>query len=567
MGRAQAIPDRKRPQRRARPGRPGTGNGQLRDRAKRADTQSPPPGRAQLNAILRTLGGDVLSVLVAPRGLEILVGQSVIVGAGEPVPAQPGGILLVAGSGESFASTIRMIRDAAAAGYSAAVIKAVNREPSGAAAAAERAGLALLIAPDQMDWRHLDAVITAAGSAESDATSYGAVGVGDLFSLANVIASRVGGAVTIEDPRGRLLAYSNLPHQDIDEVRRLAILGRQTPEWPTTPTDYRRVIDAMGPVRVLSGQRGVFPRLAIAVRAGPRLLGLIWALDSKPPLGPDAAAAMEDAARVTALHLLRARSQTDPDRFNRAEALRSLLDGTISPQVAATRLRIPVHTASVVLAFAPSIPDPELGIASARVVDLVGLCCEAWRRNSLCTLSGGTVYALLPDDRKEATLRKFAEDVAATVENSAHIKLHVGIGSGSASLDQIADSRRLADRVLLALAESPGASRVATADEVRSKIVLQKVADGDTALDEVPSPVHAMTEYDRIHRTVYASSVLAFLEALGDASKAAARLHVHENTLRYRIRRVHELFDIDLDEPDARLVIWLELRLGRQPAY
>ena len=38
---------------------------------------------------------------------------------------------------------------------------------------------------------------------------------------------------------------------------------------------------------------------------------------------------------------------------------------------------------------------------------------------------------------------------------------------------------------------------------------------------------------------------------------------MHENTLRYRIRRIEELFDLDLADPDVRLVAWLQLRLAR----
>ncbi|MGW1894898.1 hypothetical protein ACWCP6_32340 [Streptomyces sp. NPDC002004] len=42
--------------------------------------------------------------------------------------------------------------------------------------------------------------------------------VGDL-ALANTVAAMMGGAITIEDPRQRILAHSNLPGQPIDDVR------------------------------------------------------------------------------------------------------------------------------------------------------------------------------------------------------------------------------------------------------------------------------------------------------------------------------------------------------------
>ncbi|WP_327238330.1 helix-turn-helix domain-containing protein [Streptomyces sp. NBC_01317] len=73
--------------------------------------------------------------------------------------------------------------------------------------------------------------------------------------------------------------------------------------------------------------------------------------------------------------------------------------------------------------------------------------------------------------------------------------------------------------------------------------------------------MQAIIEHDRSRATTYAPSLPAYLDAFGEALPAAGRLGVHENTLRCRIRRVQELFGLDLDEPDTRLVTWLQLRL------
>lgn len=50
----------------------------------------------------------------------------------------------------------------------------------------------------------------------------------------------------------------------------------------------------------------------------------------------------------------------------------------------------------------------------------------------------------------------------------------------------------------------------------------------------------------------------ALLESGGEAKQAAARLHVHRNTLRYRLRSIEKKFDCDLKDPDVQL----RLRLG-----
>lgn len=71
-----------------------------------------------------------------------------------------------------------------------------------------------------------------------------------------------------------------------------------------------------------------------------------------------------------------------------------------------------------------------------------------------------------------------------------------------------------------------------------------------------------MLEHDRSHQTHYAASVAAWLDAVGNVGEAARRINVHQNTLKYRLRRTRELFGLNLDAPDDRLSYWLQLRVG-----
>jgi sugar diacid utilization regulator len=220
---------------------------------------------------------------------------------------------------------------------------------------------------------------------------------------------------------------------------------------------------------------------------------------------------------------------------------------------------------AVVLAFAHAGSTAEPGLTGARVVDLVNLCCEAWHNEAICTSSGGGVYALLPHapDAPAARLTRFADDIVATVRKATRINLHVGIGTRAGGLDEAPGSRRSADRVLRVLAETAGDdAAVATEERVRSRIALLDLADrGAAAPDLLVAPVRRMIDHDAAHGTAHVVTLLEFLDAFGETAKAAAALSVHENTLRYRIRRLQELFGVDLSDPADRLVIWLQLRL------
>ena len=68
-------------------------------------------------------------------------------------------------------------------------------------------------------------------------------------------------------------------------------------------------------------------------------------------------------------------------------------------------------------------------------------------------------------------------------------------------------------------------------------------------------------EHDAQHSTQYALTLRAYLDAMGDVVAASGGISVHPNTFRYRLRRLRELFDIDLKNAEERLVLELQLRL------
>ena len=53
----------------------------------------------------------------------------------------------------------------------------------------------------------------------------------------------------------------------------------------------------------------------------------------------------------------------------------------------------------------------------------------------------------------------------------------------------------------------------------------------------------------------------AFFACHGNMSQTAARLHIHRNTLTYRIEQIAAITQLDLDDPDARFSLHLALKL------
>ncbi len=102
----------------------------------------------------------------------------------------------------------------------------------------------------------------------------------------------------------------------------------------------------------------------------------------------------------------------------------------------------------------------------------------------------------------------------------------------------------------------PGA---ATVEDAWAEVTCERAVGGlRTALSH--SPVAELHAHDTEHGTAYCATVAAWLDHPGDPRAAAARVHVHPNTLRYRIKHVADIVDLDLADPVTRLAARLELR-------
>ena len=301
-----------------------------------------------LRQLLDALGPSPLHLLTAPAGAGTPVSGVLIYEPRATLPPVRHTLLLAVGVPPACAEARELVREAARAGHAGLVVKRYGEPVTELVTAAEDAGLMLLAADEDVAWHHLDALVSSALAATARAAQgTAAPAVGDLFALANAIAAMVGGATAIEDPHQRILAYSTLPGQPIDEDRRQGILGLQVPYAPVNDAQYRELARTAQVCRFTAGP-GSLPRLAVAVRAGGDLLGSIWVVDANSNLDADAEQALAEAADIAALHLLAARTAADLARRQRGDLLRRVLADPASATLGANATAaIPPQAAAI----------------------------------------------------------------------------------------------------------------------------------------------------------------------------------------------------------------------------
>ncbi len=387
----------------------------------------------------------------------------------------------------------------------------------------------------------------------------------ELFVLADAVAAVVGGSVAIEDLDQRVLAYSSLPDQRIDDLRRRGILDRRVPGHPEQRRQYQEVLAAPGVVRPERLDTDELPRVAVAIKAGDVPLGTVWAIEGETPVDGKGEQALLDGARLAALHLLRRRSAAELDVQVREEALRSALGGSSMAQETRFRLGLPDRARMTLLGLAPvRLPGRE----APPVIRLGAAATRHWAAvhpEAAVAAVGRTVYVLLPG-APPATARRLAEQAVAALGRALGEEVRAAVSRAADDPAELPRLRSEVDDILRVTTADPGAHPVSGIAETHARVLLAHVADELARHPDLRHPgIDAMAEHDRTHDTAYAASVTAWLDAVGNIAEAAKRLTVHPNTLKYRLRRVRELFAVDLDHPDDRLSCWLQLRLRRTP--
>ncbi|WP_329331420.1 helix-turn-helix domain-containing protein [Streptomyces sp. NBC_00663] len=510
--------------------------------------------------LVGTVGAPVLMALTAPRDLDRPVRGTALHDPADPLPKGVDQLLLVPGLQADEPAATDLVQEAAGRGYCGMVFKVRGRNATELVDAASRGDFTLLAAADEISWRHLDALLLSVLGSQGVGGEPTATTEEGLFTLANAASAVIGGSVAIEDLDRRVMAYSSSPDQRIDSLRREGILSRRVPEIDHNLERYRIVLDSGGVVRFPEAL-GALPRAAVAIKAGTQPLGTVWAIESPHGISADGERALVDCARLAALHILRNRNANELELQKRESALLGALEGLWATHETNFRLSIPPGAELGLLAFAASTDAAGLLALTARLGHVLSRHVVPFRPDASIATTSRAIYVLLPSGGAPAAMR-LAHSALAAIRDSFGDFVRAAVAPTETDPAALPSMRREVDDILRVTTAHPDAPSAATLTDVRARLLLTRVGDQLTGEPRLRHPgIAALAAHDTEHGTDFAASLLAWLEAVGNVAEAAARLGVHTNTLRYRLRRITELFGLSLEEPDDRLSVWLQLRL------
>jgi DNA-binding PucR family transcriptional regulator len=168
------------------------------------------------------------------------------------------------------------------------------------------------------------------------------------------------------------------------------------------------------------------------------------------------------------------------------------------------------------------------------------------------------VYVLLPKIGAAAAVTSWARGVVAALRRELGLDVRAVTAAPLSGLAAAATVRAEVDRVFDSAERHPSAiGQVVSLDEARTTVLLDEIVAHVAA---EPRLVDPRVRELRSQEPMLADTLSAYLDGFGEIATIARQLHVHPNTVRYRLRRIETLLATSLDDADERLVLALGLR-------
>ncbi|WP_200331734.1 CdaR family transcriptional regulator [Leucobacter sp. L43] len=473
-------------------------------------------------------------------------------------------------AGPNLAVRVRALLDHGAAGV------IVKRPESGLPRLPSDLASALLLLEREADWADVAQSLRALGSADARLVT-GGIRQGDLFALANTLASLSNGAVSLVDIAGRIIGYSTHVGQPIDALRRSTTLALHEGHHPRVDAQFQQLAASTAALH-FPGKQSRYGRVALPVRAAGELLGTVWAIQVDPSGADETRQFLDSVEPLVAHHMLRARETAQADERRSTDLIRALLEDATNRRAAAAQLDLDPGSAHTVICFRLcELGDANPVLRAQQLLHQVSTTAKGQFAWAHCALLDGVAVALLRSSDTAHT-RLFADRITRIAEGGAV----AGIGRiaqnqsliprsyrDAASISRIIVTRNATARGTQATRSTAAAGHV-TRDDDASDVAEFSEMHSDLGLAHVGEILHdsellegdlveRILAHDREHETRLAETLLSVLDHQGSVRRAALDLHVHQNTVRYRLNSIRAELGIDMDHPSARLWIWLRL--------
>lgn len=406
-----------------------------------------------------------------------------------------------------------------------------------------------------------------------------------LAALGHQMARLSGCSAAILDPQYRVLAFERNRDRVFepaavadalreDESRRASTDGGPSvdttgvnPEPHAGPQVRTLLIDGINATCVLN-----------PILLSGRHDGWVVIVESADPPRPHDIAqhrvVVEQAATIVGTEMLRLRSIEQAEERARGDFVHALLHGRFSDQheleARSAHYDFPVGaTYGVIVANGlSSAGSPDSPTALFQLARHAARVDARPNVHTLATVIGDVLAVIRQvepaghrdsPDAEERTLADFARTLQAELERRTHREVAVAYGRCVGGASRIFDSYREA-RIALGIRNRIGVDQVCGFQDLRVFATLVELAEspqGRAFARDMLAPLRS----SRAGGNDLEQAVIAYVASGGNLNAAARELHIHRNTMLYKLDRASRLLQLDLREAEHQFAVWLAHKL------
>lgn len=303
--------------------------------------------------------------------------------------------------------------------------------------------------------------------------------------------------------------------------------------------------------------------------AGHRVDGFVGLIARRTAFWEADGLSLRRAAAALAIHLARETAVLAAEDRLQANLVDDVMTGNYQTADSilsrAKRMGFDLVQPHVALALAVEPPDAadeaQVGSVLAGALDrgLTSLNLSGPIRQS-----GAAALALIPITTTEPLeVRRLADRVIREVSGRLlPAVVSAGLGRPHAGLEGMRRGGREAEQALSSGRQVFGSGHLTAFADLGIYRLLFAIRDHRELEAFYDDMLGQLVDYDQRNRNELVKTLAAFFAAGSSPGEAANQLHLHRNTLLYRLNRIRAITGLDLDDPDTRLSLHLALKVG-----
>ncbi|WP_209124293.1 CdaR family transcriptional regulator [Alkalihalobacillus sp. BA299] len=399
------------------------------------------------------------------------------------------------------------------------------------------------------------------------------VAFNNLQEVVDKISELLHCPVTLEDETHRLITYSK---HDIhtDPARLETIISRQVPFKVTQRLWKQGIIQKLNenshPIRINAIQDiGLGNRVAISIRQKDDVLGYIWVIEMENTLDENGFELLKEAAQTLRMFLVKHRLQQRKETEGQQRFFWRLINNSYQKKEDITagfnklQIEIPERFSIAIFRFSTRITSRQeqqfiTYLHASHDLEMVFYHIDQF-----------DFTILLSPKHEQITIQKLSqiiEDIVNSFSGKGKTPINV-VGSCSHFFTRIERIDKAYREALTVMDLKETYTSELTSVNGYWELGIFKYLDiimerkKEDSIDCLP--IAFLTEYDKKNQTDLLETLEVFLNTDGNVNDASKVLHVHPNTLNYRMKRIIELTGIRLKDPKVKLDLYLEFKIRR----